>query len=29
LQSLGPHAAALADAEGLAGHAASVRMRMQ
>lgn len=29
LKALGPHAAALADAEGLAGHAASVRMRMQ
>jgi histidinol dehydrogenase len=29
LNQLGPHAAALADAEGLAGHAASVRLRMQ
>jgi len=29
LKALGPHAAALADAEGLAGHAASVRMRMK
>src|SRR5271163_1753258 len=29
LKLLGPHAAALADAEGLAGHAASVRLRMQ
>ena len=29
LKALGPHAAAMADAEGLAGHAASVRMRMQ
>jgi histidinol dehydrogenase len=29
LKQLGPHAAALADAEGLAGHAASVRLRMQ
>jgi histidinol dehydrogenase len=29
LQALGPHAAALADAEGLTGHAASVRMRMR
>ncbi len=28
LKQLGPHAAALADAEGLAGHAASVRLRM-
>jgi histidinol dehydrogenase len=29
LKQLGPHAAALADAEGLAGHAASVRLRMK
>ena len=29
LKALGPHAAAMADAEGLAGHAASVRMRMK
>ena len=29
LKALGPHAAAIADAEGLAGHAASVRMRMK
>ncbi len=29
LRALGPHAAALADAEGLAGHAASIRMRMK
>lgn len=29
LKLLGPHAAALADAEGLAGHAASVRLRMR
>jgi histidinol dehydrogenase len=29
LKQLGPHAAALADAEGLVGHAASVRSRMQ
>jgi histidinol dehydrogenase len=29
LKALGPHAAALADAEGLTGHAASVRMRMK
>jgi histidinol dehydrogenase len=29
LRALGPHAAAMADAEGLAGHAASVRMRMK
>ncbi|HWZ51746.1 MAG TPA: histidinol dehydrogenase [Granulicella sp.] len=29
LKLLGPHAAALADAEGLAGHAASVRSRMR
>jgi histidinol dehydrogenase len=29
LKQLGPHAAALADAEGLAGHAASVRLRMR
>jgi histidinol dehydrogenase len=29
LKALGPHAAALADAEGLTGHANSVRMRMK
>jgi histidinol dehydrogenase len=29
LKALGPHAAALADAEGLTGHAASVRRRMR
>jgi histidinol dehydrogenase len=29
LKALGPHAATMADAEGLAGHAASVRMRMK
>ena len=29
LQALGPHAAAMADAEGLVGHAASVRMRLR
>jgi histidinol dehydrogenase len=29
LKALGPHAAAMADAEGLAGHAASVRMRIK
>jgi histidinol dehydrogenase len=29
LKALGPHAAAMADAEGLTGHAASVRMRMK
>ncbi len=29
LKALGPHAAAIADAEGLVGHAASVRMRMK
>ena len=29
LKALGPHAAALADSEGLTGHAASVRMRMK
>ena len=29
LQELGPHAATLADAEGLRGHAASVRSRME
>ncbi len=29
LRELGPHAANLADAEGLVGHAASVRMRMK
>jgi histidinol dehydrogenase len=29
LKALGPHAATLADAEGLTGHAASVRMRMR
>jgi histidinol dehydrogenase len=29
LKLLGPHAAALADAEGLAGHATSVRLRMR
>jgi histidinol dehydrogenase len=29
LKQLGPHAAALADAEGLVGHATSVRSRMQ
>jgi histidinol dehydrogenase len=29
LKALGPHAATLADAEGLTGHAASVRMRMK
>jgi histidinol dehydrogenase len=29
LKALGPHAAAMAEAEGLAGHAASVRMRMK
>lgn len=29
LKALGPHAAAMADAEGLAGHAASVRERMR
>jgi histidinol dehydrogenase len=29
LKQLGPHAAALADAEGLVGHAASVRLRMR
>jgi histidinol dehydrogenase len=29
LKLLGPHAAALADAEGLTGHAASVRLRMR
>lgn len=29
LKQLGPHAAALADAEGLTGHAASVRLRMR
>jgi histidinol dehydrogenase len=29
LKQLGPHAVALADAEGLAAHAASVRLRMQ
>lgn len=29
LKALGPHAAAIADAEGLTGHAASVRMRIK
>jgi len=29
LKALGPHAAAMADAEGLTGHAASVRMRIK
>ena len=29
LRTLGPHTAAMADAEGLTGHAASVRMRMK
>jgi histidinol dehydrogenase len=29
LQQMGPHAIALAEAEGLAGHAESVRVRMK
>ena len=29
LQKIGPHAIALAEAEGLAGHAESVRVRMK